>query len=82
MDHNLRLGISGRNAIDHLPDFQGLERVRLAFQQFLDTVEFPVREAERSMERLFRDGGQGSSVDAWSAGRSRCPISRRSRLDR
>ena len=58
------------------------ERVRLALQEFVDTVELPVREAERPMEQLFRDGGQGSSVDAWSAGRSRCPISRRPRLDR
>ena len=27
MDHNLRLGISGRNAIDHLPDFQAYNYV-------------------------------------------------------
>jgi hypothetical protein len=29
--------------------------VRLALEQLADTVELPVRETERPMERLFRD---------------------------
>ena len=29
--------------------------VRLPLEQLADTVEFPVREAERAVERLFRD---------------------------
>jgi hypothetical protein len=32
-----------------------LEVVRLALEQFADTFELPVREAERAVERLFRD---------------------------
>ena len=59
-----------------------LELVRLTLQELVDTVELPVREAERTMERLFRDGAQGTSVDARSTGRLRWPISRGARLDR
>ena len=33
--------------------------VRLAVEQLLDTVEFPVGEAEGAMERLFCDPRQG-----------------------
>jgi hypothetical protein len=36
-----------------------LEVVRLAAEQLLDTVEFPVGEAEGAMERLFCDPRQG-----------------------
>ena len=35
-----------------------LEVVRLALQQRSDAVELPVREAELTVERLFRDGAQ------------------------
>jgi hypothetical protein len=35
-----------------------LEVVRLAAKQIADSVELPVREAERTMERLFRDPRQ------------------------
>jgi hypothetical protein len=35
-----------------------LEVVRVAREQFADTVELPVREAESAMERLFRDPRQ------------------------
>jgi hypothetical protein len=35
-----------------------LEVVRIASEQFTDTVELPVREAESAMERLFRDPRQ------------------------
>ncbi len=35
-----------------------LEVVRLAIQQLLDTVVLPVREAESTVQRLFRDGAQ------------------------
>jgi hypothetical protein len=37
-----------------------LEVVRLALEQLLDTVEFPVRQAEGAVERLFGDPRQGS----------------------
>jgi hypothetical protein len=36
-----------------------LEVVRLALEQFLDTVEFPVGQAEGAVERLFGDPRQG-----------------------
>ena len=39
-----------------------LELVRLALQQFLDTGELPVGEAEGAMERLFGDRGQSCSL--------------------
>jgi hypothetical protein len=32
-----------------------LEVIRLTLEQLADTVELPVREAERAVERLFRD---------------------------
>jgi hypothetical protein len=35
-----------------------LEVVRVAREQFADTLELAVREAERAMERLFRDPRQ------------------------
>jgi hypothetical protein len=35
-----------------------LEVVRVATEEIPDTVEFPVREAERAVERLFRHGAQ------------------------
>jgi hypothetical protein len=35
-----------------------LEVVRLALQQLLDSVELPIGETERSVERLFGDRGQ------------------------
>ncbi len=38
--------------------------VRLALQQLLDSVELPIGETERSMERLFGDRGQKSTLDA------------------
>jgi hypothetical protein len=41
-----------------------LEVVRPAAQQLLDTVELPVGETERSMERLLRDRGQKTSLPA------------------
>ena len=39
-----------------------LEVVRLAPEQLADTVELPVGETERSMERLFRDLRQAAIV--------------------
>jgi hypothetical protein len=45
-----------------------LEVVRVAREQFADTVELPVREAERAMERLFGDPRQ---VPESSRGRGR-----------
>ena len=38
--------------------------VRLALQQLLDSVELPIGETERSMERLFGDRGQKSTLAA------------------
>ncbi len=37
-----------------------LEVVRLAFEQNADSIEFPVRQAERAVEWLLRDRAQGS----------------------
>ena len=54
-----------------------LELVRLALQQFLDTGELPVGEAEGAMERLFGDRGQrrilARGPDALPAGVA-CPV--------
>ena len=40
--------------------------IRLALQQLLDTRVLPVREAELTVEWLFRDGAQKSSLAAGS----------------
>jgi hypothetical protein len=48
-----------------------LEVVRLALEQLLDTVEFPVRQAEGAVERLFcypRQMIESSEVTGWVAG--------------
>jgi hypothetical protein len=39
-----------------------LEVVRLALEQLLDTVEFPVGQSEGAVERLFGDPRQGFRV--------------------
>jgi hypothetical protein len=41
-----------------------LEMVRLTLEQLLDARVLPVREAELTMEWLFRDGAQGASLAA------------------
>jgi hypothetical protein len=41
-----------------------LEVVRVAAEQLSDSVGFPVGQTERPVERLFRDRGQTSSIDA------------------
>ncbi len=45
-----------------------LEVVRLTLEQRDDTVELPVREAELTMERLFRDRAQDASLTEASGG--------------
>jgi hypothetical protein len=40
-----------------------LEVVRIAPEQRDDSSELPVREAEPAMERVFRNGAQGASLD-------------------
>jgi hypothetical protein len=39
-----------------------LEVIRLALEQLLDTVEFPVGQSEGTVERLFGDPRQGFRV--------------------
>jgi hypothetical protein len=54
-----------------------LEVVRLALEQLADTVELPVRETERPMERLFRDLRQAAIVPANPEGQARPSLSLR-----
>ena len=57
-----------------------LEVVRLAPHQRDDVGELPVREAELSMERLFRDRAQAASLAPGSAGTAACGGAARRRL--
>ncbi len=62
-----------------------LEVVRRALEQAADTVELPVRQAERAVERLFADGGQGARpnlLPGAAAGRSRGGASSLERVPR
>jgi hypothetical protein len=51
-----------------------LEVVRLALEQLADTVELPVGETERPVERLFRDLRQAAIVPTQSVGTGLRPV--------